>query len=1022
MFLKRIRHLCAVILIVTAVGCAPQVRKSDDGHHAWARQVVVTLLGRQPAGEAEVRVIADLAALRGRESAAEALMASPEFAAHWSDLLIDLVRAPREGDKSLSSCVGTPLRSGPVTPALAEWVNTNAPTSSGAPGGAFNLADLLVSSIAADNLSPFLRAYVFAFASKPLVGTEISELDKRDNLYRVFEGTLLGRNSTCLACHNSSWSFTDKEHSGWNRTFSPLGYFERSLLGAHSGPYNPKRVKALFRVEGVINEGNATPWGISGCGSFQPPSTDDPELAATEQAYLAGDRGRRASIFTVEQLFRSGIEGLADGLDRSVNAGDQQACTLCGSCPPGAVEPPTDAAQQAREDAVKNLFRTKGCFGCHGSGLGGTLHMQDNPNWKDSIVRVVSDRGSPLPRVEPGHAANSFLVKALDPLGGIGSPFPMPPIGTALTSAELAMVRAWIDGMPAGAGCATCAGNGPGLVCPAPQADVPGDQALAYLVALNLSDKIWTQVMGRPLTIAHHFSRNLAQRDLLWHLTEAQFIANAWSLKKLLSFIVTSDYYNRRPPEDGDGTTTPSGTASPYEMPMFFDPWIEQDPRVPPASNPGYVAAEHPEKHANAVSETVERKPAVTLLRSIASALGWPSPRREPDDVQYPTRNLAIAIGQFLQDAVPGFQGENLSAFVEWEATVATCRKPKEVNTDWIDRLETAIRAHNSANPSDQVTVAQAAEIVKDWLLADGRMSLEERAIVGQLFGRGQNEAATLVEPLNDRLRDYCGVLLEAPRFKLAGITTDGVGHPPKLRVCNAPPCTYQEICSDLVRQAGTTGLICEDQAIRSVAPREIVTRDSPTPTRTAARVFSNDAVITMAAVMRRAAVEPSDFRLAIRPDQLQRARVAQAKGVAVLDSKGLTILSTGLAIPNDALIISEKGAMLHLTINRATVPVNLPQQQLPEGSIDALDRQLATLPEHVRERAIKVAREGALAEMGRPEHARSRIPLGTVDAALSSAFPYGSGGEPIRREQGRTNFDYNAMQKRFDAVRRRQQ
>jgi hypothetical protein len=154
-------------------------------------------------------------------------------------------------------------------------------------------------------------------------------------------------------------------------------------------------------------------------------------------------------------------------------------------------------------------------------------------------------------------------------------------------------------------------------------------------------------------------------------------------------------------------------------------------------------------------------------------------------------------------------------------------------------------------------------------------------------------------------------VLLETPQFKLAGITTDGVGHPPKLRVCNAAPCTYQEICSDLVRQAGTTGLVCEDQGIRSVVPREVATRDSPAPNKTAARVrvLSEDAVTTMAAVMRRASVEPSDFRLAIRPDQLQRAHVAQAKSVAILNSKGLTILKTGMAIPNDARWNREPGS-----------------------------------------------------------------------------------------------------------------
>jgi hypothetical protein len=153
-------------------------------------------------------------------------------------------------------------------------------------------------------------------------------------------------------------------------------------------------------------------------------------------------------------------------------------------------------------------------------------------------------------------------------------------------------------------------------------------------------------------------------------------------------------------------------------------------------------------------------------------------------------------------------------------------------------------------------------------------------------------------------------VLLETPQFKLAGTTSDGVGHPPKLRVCNAAPCTYQEICSDPVRQAGTTGLVCEDQGIRGVVPREVATRDTPAPNKTRAgtgsfrRRGSHDGGGHATRM-----VEPSDFRLAIRPDQLKRARVAQAKSVAVLNSKGLTILKTGMAIPNDARWNREPGS-----------------------------------------------------------------------------------------------------------------
>jgi len=1027
--LRRWKLAYGLLLLLSVGACAPEVRKSDDGHHAWARQVVVTLFGRQPAGETEVRVIADAATLVGRRKAAEALMGSAEFSAYWSDLLVDFVRAPREDAKDLSACVGTPLRKQAPTAALANWVKTNAPTSTGAPGGGFNLADLLASSIAADDLSPFLRGYVFASASRPLEGNEITELNRREDLYNAFEATLLGRNSTCLACHNASWSMTGRQ-TGWNRTYSPLGYFERSLFGAHEGPTSPHRVRAVFRVREAIGAGS-TPWGMSDCGNFQVPPTDDAELATGEQAFLAGEQGRRASIFTVEQLLRTGIGNLTNGLDRTVSPIDQQACAVCGSCPAGAV-PPADAAQQAREDAVRTLFRTKGCLTCHASGVGG-LRMRDDPSFKNQLMRIASRNGTPLPRVEPGHAENSFLVNALTGFTRPdGSTFIMPPGGSAMDSASVDIVRAWINGLPAAAGCTTCATNSPGLSCPAPWATVPGDESLAYLIAMNLSDKVWAHVTGRPLTVAHHYSRNSGQRDLLWHLTEVEFIANNWSLKKLLGFIVASDYYNRRPPEDGDGIVQPNGTKSPYEVPMFFDPWVEQDPRVSPATDPGYIAADHPAKHANAMSEAVERKPALTLLRSVGVALGWPQPTRIPSGFDYPNRDLVATLGQFLRDAVPGFRGENFSAFIEWESQVARCRKPDEflIKTDWIDRLEIAIGDYNKANPADQVTVAQAAEIVKDWLLGDGRMSAPERTLVAQLFGRAEGDSVALVTSLNDSLRNYCGVLLETPHFKLAGLSTDGVSPQPKLRVCNEGPCTYQEICRTVVPRlnvAGGPAYVCAAQSIRTVVQPQLAKKQTKQPL--ALKAEPKSTVPPVGAFGRpdvavNLSLEPSRFRLAIKPDQLQKARVAEASGVAVLDAKGnVTRLAPGITVPRDAFVISEPGARLNLTIGQATVPIQLNQQVVPAGSIAQLDRTLSGMPQLLRERFMKSVRDGAIpvAEIARPGHAISAVPIGTVESALSAAFPFGSAGEPVRPAQSAAPANDPALQKRYDAVRRMQ-
>ena len=61
--------------------------------------------------------------------------------------------------------------------------------------------------------------------------------------------------------------------------------------------------------------------------------------------------------------------------------------------------------------------------------------------------------------------------------------------------------------------------------------------------------------------------------------------------------------------------------------------------------------------------------------------------------------------------------------------------------------------------------------------------------------------AATLDDPVSGvgdlatKLRRACGIYIESPQFKLAGIAPAGLGTKPRLRVCNTPDCSYQEMC-----------------------------------------------------------------------------------------------------------------------------------------------------------------------------------------------------------------------------------
>ncbi|MCK7495153.1 MAG: hypothetical protein MZW92_31710 [Comamonadaceae bacterium] len=117
-------------------------------------------------------------------------------------------------------------------------------------------------------------------------------------------------------------------------------------------------------------------------------------------------------------------------------------------------------------------------------------------------------------------------------------------------------MRNWINGLPGNAGCG-------GGVCSASVAScntnplnggyVHGDEALAMLTAAGIVDMVWTEVMGFPLTIDLYHPRNDAQRNILWNLTEYNFVDKHWSLREVLVRVLLFDYFNRRAPATGDG-------------------------------------------------------------------------------------------------------------------------------------------------------------------------------------------------------------------------------------------------------------------------------------------------------------------------------------------------------------------------------------------------------------------------------------------------------------------------------------
>src|SRR5262245_36646711 len=251
----------AIALALLHGGCMPVPPPDDNGEASFVRQVVPKLLGRKAKGAEEVKLLADISALLGREAVVRLLMEQPEFIAHWTDVIVDDLRMQREGGRQQdASCFGNPLRVS-VTSDLASFVRSSAPDAI-APVGAFNMVDLIASSIKLDNLSPIYRAYPIPLTKQPGSGG-------RDAVGEAFNHAMLNHQIDCLQCHSSDFSTTNGPD--WYRTWAIPGRFEAAVYG--SGFQDPAFTKAktygVFRQDQLSN-GAINPWGMTNaCGSMR---------------------------------------------------------------------------------------------------------------------------------------------------------------------------------------------------------------------------------------------------------------------------------------------------------------------------------------------------------------------------------------------------------------------------------------------------------------------------------------------------------------------------------------------------------------------------------------------------------------------------------------------------------------------------------------------------------------------------------------------------------------------------------
>jgi len=307
--------------------------RCDAGDEAFVRRVVPQLWGRHPLSIREVDLLIQIIEQSDRSTLVRAMMRSEEFAVRWLDVIKDLLRVNRVGDRSGIGCTSVDelVLGDPKAllgdPELAAFVRDNPPN-----GPQYNfqwtLNDLIFSALALDDLSPVFRAQLFAQLGSRLINLENpgAEVAWRNSHATIFESSYLNRRMSCLQCHNSEYSVTDSADPEQDRTWQVPGHFEKALYGDSAGRAS-QDLAAFFRIDGVLamryypqgvyrpglHWGHADgfhPWGMSArCGSFILPD-DIEEDAEGWTGYFIEAVDDRPSIWHLERLLEDGFEDL----------------------------------------------------------------------------------------------------------------------------------------------------------------------------------------------------------------------------------------------------------------------------------------------------------------------------------------------------------------------------------------------------------------------------------------------------------------------------------------------------------------------------------------------------------------------------------------------------------------------------------------------------------------------------------------------------------------------------------------
>jgi hypothetical protein len=342
MSVKVLQRLALVLGVFVALGCsdtetttsAPPVVTTtaeahlcDAGDEAFVKRVIPLMWGRKAGSIREVAVLLQILQGSDRPTLIQRMARSPEYLQRWWYFFQDALAVNRASKRSNALCYQTPLLP-MVTPDLAIHVRDSDPndTSYASP---WNMADVMLSALMLDDLSPLYLAELFGQQ-----GTVVVPLDEpyeehvnRKNYAAIFQKSYLHRRMECMACHNSNFSVTGSDDPALDRTWEIPGYFEQAIFGDHTGRA-VEDLRPFFRSGGLLTleeipheEGPSewnlapgrAPWGIAmDCGHYvDENSIETDPLEAT--GFFINDYGDTANIWHLEASLREGFDALRDG-------------------------------------------------------------------------------------------------------------------------------------------------------------------------------------------------------------------------------------------------------------------------------------------------------------------------------------------------------------------------------------------------------------------------------------------------------------------------------------------------------------------------------------------------------------------------------------------------------------------------------------------------------------------------------------------------------------------------------------